>query len=108
MTIRSVGRLSAGFYAGGKYFWSKNVTGMSEGPAVPHRKDHDAKISPRGPKAPIAKKSRRALHRAARGALLAASFTAMQFFNDEAGEPRRLFDSRVVDSLQAPLTHYHE
>ena len=44
----------------------------------------------------------------ARGVLLAASFTALQFFTEDSADQRRLFDHRVVDNLQAPLTHYHD
>ena len=32
----------------------------------------------------------------------------MQFFTEDVLEPKRLFDHRVVDNLQAPLTRYHE
>jgi len=44
----------------------------------------------------------------AKGALLAVSFTALQYFSEDTTESRRLFDRRMVDSLRAPLTHYHE
>jgi hypothetical protein len=81
---------------------------VSVSPAVPPRKNHPAKTSPRGTKAPFAKKKHRFVRRVARGALLAVSFTAMQFFIEDNTEPKRLFDSRTVDNLRAPLTHYHE
>jgi len=44
----------------------------------------------------------------AHGALLAVSFSAAQFFSEDGVESKRLFDHRVVDNLQTPLTHYHE
>jgi len=44
----------------------------------------------------------------ARGALLAVGFTALQYFTEDSFDQRRLFDHRVVDNLQAPLTHYRE
>jgi hypothetical protein len=44
----------------------------------------------------------------ARGALLAVSLSALQYFSEDTTESKRLFDSRMVDSLRAPLTHYHE
>ena len=76
--------------------------------AVTHRKNHPAKTSPRGTKVPFAKKKHRLVRRMARGALLAASFTAVQFFSEDTTESKRLFDHRVVDTLREPLTHYHE
>jgi hypothetical protein len=72
------------------------------------RKNHPAKSATRGSKAALPKKRRRLVRQAARGALLAMSFTAMQFFTEDSTESKRLFDHRVVDNLQAPLTHYHE
>ena len=70
---------------------------------MPHRKKHPAPPATRrrGPKS-------RLVRRVARGALLAVGFTALQFFGEDAAAEGRLFDHRVVDSLQAPLTHYHE
>lgn len=41
-------------------------------------------------------------------ARLAAGFTAIQYFTENSSESKRLFDSRLVDSLRALLTHYHE
>jgi hypothetical protein len=81
---------------------------VSVSPAVPPRKNHPAKNPPRGTKAPFAKKKSRLVRRVAQGALLAVSFTAMQFFIEDTTESKRLFDSRTVDNLRAPLTHYHE
>lgn len=81
---------------------------MSVSPAVSPRKNHSAKTSPRGTKAPFAKKKSRLVRRVARGALLAVSFTALQFFSEDTTESKRLFDSRTVDNLREPLTHYHE
>lgn len=81
---------------------------MSVTSAVPHRKNHPTKTPSRGTKAPFAKKKARLVRRVARGALLAVSFTALQFFSEDRTEQRRLFDHRVVDNLQAPLTHYRE
>jgi len=75
---------------------------------VTQRKNQPGKGAAHGSKAPFPKKRRRLVRQAARGALLAVSFTAMQFFTEEATESKRLFDYRVVDNLQAPLTHYHE
>jgi hypothetical protein len=75
---------------------------------MPHRKIRTVKSPARETKAPFVKKKARLVRRAAHGALLAASFTAMQFFTGEVGEPKRWFDQRVVDNLQTPLTHYRE
>ena len=76
--------------------------------SVSSRKNNPAKISSRESKAPIAKKQAKLVRRVARGALLAVSFSALQFFSEDAMESKRLFDSRTVDNLRAPLTHYHE
>ena len=81
---------------------------VSPRPAVTHRKNHLGKSATRGSKSPFPKKRRRLVRQAAQSALLAVSFTAMQFFTEESAESKRLFDHRVVDNLQAPLTHYHE
>jgi len=81
---------------------------VSVSPAVPHRKNHSAKSSSRGTKTPFAKKKSRLVRRMARGALLAVGFTALQYFTEDSFDQRRLFDHRVVDNLQAPLTHYRE
>ncbi len=75
---------------------------------VQHPKNSPAKNPARGSSAPFAKKKGRLVRQVARGALLAVSFTAMQFFVEDSAEPKRLFDQRVVDNLRAPLTHYHE
>jgi hypothetical protein len=75
---------------------------------VPPRKNSPAKTSARGSKAPFAKKKGRLVRRVARSALLAVSFSALQFFAEDTAESKRLFDSRVVDNLREPLTHYHE
>ncbi len=75
---------------------------------MPHRKNNPAKISSRGSKAPFAKKKSRLVRRMARGALLAVSFSALQYFAEDTTESKRLFDNRIVDSLREPLTHYHE
>jgi hypothetical protein len=75
---------------------------------VPHRKNNPAKDSSRGSKAPFAKKKGRLVRRVARGALLAVSFSALQFFVEDTTESKRLFDNRMVDTLREPLTHYHE
>ena len=75
---------------------------------MPHRKNNPAKISARGSPAAAAKKRSRLVRRVAHGALMAVSFTAMQFFMEDSAESKRLFDSRLVDSLRAPLTRYHE
>ena len=77
-------------------------------PTVPRRKNNPVKASSRGSSAPFAKKKGRLVRRVARGALLAMSFSALQYFSEDATESKRLFDSRMVDSLRAPLTHYHE
>ncbi len=74
---------------------------------MPPRKHHASKTSRPGTRA-TAKGKSRLVSRVARGALLAVSFTAMQFFTEEGFESKRLFDHRVVDNLQAPLTRYHE
>ena len=74
---------------------------------MPNRKNRPVRNST--PDARLsAKKSVRFVRRAARGALLAVSFTALQFFSDDAPETKRLFDYRTVDSLKAPLTRYRE
>ena len=75
---------------------------------VPRRKNNSAKASSRESRSPFAKKKGRLVRRVARGALLAMSFSALQYFTEDSAETKRLFDSRVVDSLRAPLTHYHE
>ena len=75
---------------------------------MPHRKNSPAKTSSKGSQAPFAKKKGRLVRRVARTALLAVSFSALQFFVEDSAESKRLFDSRVVDNLRAPLTHYHE
>ena len=75
---------------------------------MPHRKNNPVKIPARGSKAPFAKRKARLVRQVAKGALLAVSFTAMQFFIEDGGESKRLFDHRLVDNLRAPLTHYHE
>ncbi len=75
---------------------------------MPHRKNHTARLPARGSKAPFLKRKARLVRRVAHGTLLAVGFTALQFFSDDAIESKRLFDHRVVDNLQAPLTHYHE
>lgn len=75
---------------------------------MPHRKNHPALAPTRGSKVSSPQKGHRLAQRLARGALLAVGFTALQYFTEDATEERRLFDHRVVDSLQAPLTHYRE
>lgn len=77
-------------------------------PTVPRRKNNSDKPSLRGSRTPFAKKKGRLVRRVARGALLAVSFSALQYFSEDNAESKRLFDSRVVDNLRAPLTHYHE
>jgi len=75
---------------------------------VPPRKKSPVQNSSHGSRAPFAGKKARLVRRVARGALLAVGFTALQYFGEDFALERRLFDHRVVDSLQAPLTHYHE
>ncbi|MEO6873430.1 MAG: hypothetical protein ABI222_01275 [Opitutaceae bacterium] len=75
---------------------------------MPQQKNHSAIPSSPGSKAPFAKKEDQLVRRVARGALLVVSFSALQYFNDDGFESKRLFDHRVVDNLQAPLTHYHD
>jgi hypothetical protein len=75
---------------------------------MPPRKHHPARNSAPGAKFSATRKSVRLVRRAARGAWLAVSFTALQFFADDAPETKRLFDHRTVDSLKAPLTRYRE
>jgi len=75
---------------------------------VPQRKNNPAKTASRRSRPPFAKKKARLVRRVAKGALLAVSFTALQYFSEDTTESRRLFDRRMVDSLRAPLTHYHE
>ncbi len=75
---------------------------------MPRRKNNSTKASFRGSKAPFAKKKGRLVRRMARGALLAVSFSALQYFAEDTTDSKRLFDNRIVDSLRAPLTHYHE
>ena len=75
---------------------------------MPHRKKASDKAPGPGTGTPFAKKRSRLARRVAHGALLAVGFTAMQFFIEDGSESKRLFDSRLVDSLRAPLTHYHE
>ena len=75
---------------------------------MPLRKKSPLQTSPRGSRAPFARKKARLVRQVARGALLAVGFTALQYFGEDFALERRLFDHRVVDSLQAPLTHYHE
>lgn len=82
--------------------------GRVAGSAVPHRRKSSAQgASPRRGLALSGPKSR-LVKRMARGALLAVGFTALQYFGEDLAADRRLFDARVVDRLQAPLTHYHE
>ena len=94
---------------GWKIFPDQNtVAACPKAPTVPHRKNNPARTSPEGSKAPFTKKKNRLVRRMAQGALLAVSFSALQYFAEDTGESKRLFDSRVVDSLREPLTHYHE
>lgn len=75
---------------------------------MPHRKKSPVQISSHGSRAPFARKKARLVRQVARGALLAVGFTALQYFGEDFALERRLFDHRMVDNLQAPLTHYHE
>lgn len=75
---------------------------------MPHRKKQPAPPATRSRGPTLAGRKARLVRRMARGALLAVGFTALQFFGEDLAAERRLFDHRVVDNLQAPLTHYHE
>ena len=75
---------------------------------MPHRKNNPARISARGSPAAAAKQRSRLVRGVAHGALFAVGFSAMQFFLEDGGDAKRLFDSRLVDSLRAPLTRYHD
>ena len=76
--------------------------------SVPPRKNNPVRTSSKGSRSPFAKKKARLVRRVAQGALLAVSFTAMQFFIEDSTDSKRLFDRHMVDNLRAPLTHYHE
>jgi len=75
---------------------------------VPHRKKLSEPRPSRGKGGAFAAKKARLVRRVARGALFAVGLTALQYFGEDFALERRLFDHRVVDNLQAPLTHYHE
>jgi hypothetical protein len=48
------------------------------------------------------------VRRVAHGALVALGISGLQLPLEETRVQKRLFDHRVVDSLQPPLTHFRE
>jgi hypothetical protein len=55
-----------------------------------------------------AKKGRRVVSALARSTLLAAGFAVAQLGIPEIDSRFHLFDPKLVDRLQAPITRYHE